>query len=125
MKPLARACVAYIAGRLICGTGVCSVFDCSQETELSQTNLDEGGVKISGLPSGRFLPASSSLNYKIRLNERGQNIDLSVKGDFFKGFDHESSCFFAGKVSGKKVYLYDYGELAHFQFRIMEGAKVF
>jgi hypothetical protein len=113
-----RACVASIAGHLITGKRIHSLYDYSRYSHIEVSGLI-GDEKVQELSPARRSQTAGSGGTKYRYCcSNGCFIDLTVKGNTFIGYVRERSYFFAGNVRGESIYLFDHGESSHFTYRI-------
>jgi hypothetical protein len=114
-----RTSIAYLAGRLITGKQIASLYDCN--------NLDH--IEIGSLPNAASL-RKIGCSYKdyVRVSKRKFNcryhfeedhtIDLSISGSTFMGRITGSNAYFIGNVRGNVVHLYDHEDSLHLNYRI-------
>jgi hypothetical protein len=119
MKAATSLSIAYIAGSLISGKPIASLYDYSQARY----------IDIACLPHAQYLKqfdyargvsnfgATSGSRYRYSFDS-GNFIDLTINGRTFIGYLSEGSCHFIGNVRGDSIYIYDYDEAAYFNYRI-------
>jgi hypothetical protein len=120
MRPSAHACVAYIAGRLISGRKILSLYDYAQSCDIDISNLPRA-EELSSFDyiSWSHMAKSSGISkFKYNLGA-GNHIDISIKGNTFIVYMTEETAHFMGTVRGDTVYIYDHKSSAHFNFRMM------
>jgi hypothetical protein len=126
MRENTRANVAYIAARLVLGDEASAVFDYSRGELL----------EIDGIVNAHCIETHER-NGACCVHGRGENgtfclfysderrpIDLAIDGREFEGFDHATTCHFAGEVSGHSVRFFDYGDGAHFSYSVKTETSV-
>ena len=121
MKKYNRTRIAYIAGRLITGKRIASLYDFN---ELSQ-------IEIASLPDAYYLrefggkykdcAAGGAGKYKYWVDCKKEHaIDLSINGSTFMGRITGSRACFLGNVRGDLIYIYDHEDALHLNYRISE-----
>lgn len=105
MSPGTRACVAYIAGRVISGATGSYLHD---HTEARQLNIGGTvhGKRIGLYDYERKCGFSGSLPYLFDDGTSAQVI-LDINGDLFEGRDGASGHQFSGSVVGSLISLRD------------------
>ncbi len=117
-----RACVAFVAARLISGRNASFIYDYSQSKYIGM----EGSVKpegvnlydndrccyFAGLGNGSF----------FNLYDFGGQcfVELRIEGREFEGHDYQTPSNFNGKVDGEAISLYDGAVSQSFFFRLAE-----
>jgi hypothetical protein len=120
MGPSAHAYVAYIAGRLISGKKIASLYDYSGSRDIDISSLLEAEELVSFDYVGWSHMAKGAGISKFKYNlGPGHNIDISIKGSTFIVYMRENSTHFMGTVRGDTVYICDHKSSAHFNFRMM------
>ncbi len=109
MRPLSRASVAYIAGKIITNSRANRVFDFSAgkdvefRGEISASSVDiqttDGKCQVSGGAYGS--------NYSLYDFSTAAEIELEISGRNFKGTDAATKSKFEGSVTGKTVTIVD------------------
>jgi hypothetical protein len=106
-----KACIAYVAGRLVSGKLTSSVYDFSQSKH----------VLISGTVNGQNIAiydhdrachfGGSGNGTALSLYDYGRSshISLQIQGNQFSGYDHGAGTHYSGTVSGNSVRIYDHG----------------
>ena len=113
-----RACIASIAGHLITGKRIHSLYDYSRYCHIEVSGLI-GDEKLQEFSPARIILTAGSGGTRYRYCcSNGCFIDLTVKGNIFIGYVRERSCFFAGNVRGESIHLFDHRESSHFTYRI-------
>lgn len=120
MKQSVRACVAYIAGRLISKRETTTIYDASQSKYLviggstSARRIDVHDYARDCQMTG----TGSRASYRLYDHGEAQHLSLIINGQKFDGYDYGSICHFTGKVDGSNISLYDYGERRSFSYRL-------
>jgi hypothetical protein len=111
-----RACVAYIAGRLVSGRSSSSVYDYSQSkhTAIAGT-VTNRQVAIYDYERGAYISGGAAQFYDY---DEGCYISLQLTGNNFRGFDYGSASHFSGSVNGRNILMFDYEKGSHFQYSI-------
>jgi hypothetical protein len=120
LEPNVRACMAYIAGRLISGRSPLPIFDSSQSKYIYITGpVDRHGVRIFDYDQGCFFGGSGSDGkFHLYHHRYGHYVSLTVRGNRFSGFDFGRKYHFTGKVEANAVSLYDQEVTQHFFYSL-------
>lgn len=120
MNQETRACVAYIAGRLITGLEVCNIYDASQAKYLVLSgSLGAREIVIHDAARDCWLSGTGrSGTYRLYDQGAAHHLSLIIEGEKFEGYDYGSICHFRGRVDGHSIALYDYGERRRFSYRL-------
>ncbi len=120
MKSEYRACVSYLAGKLMFDQDAVTMYECLEGRHLDAAELLEKN-NIS------LLEASPSLKRPVPFNELGERrvlynslsgeVYLNISGTTFKGYAASDCSLFMGKASGNLVVIYDYKEKSFFKYR--------
>ena len=93
MNPNTRACIAYVAAKLISGHGSSSIYDYSRSKHMSISGtVSESSVNIYVYERGCHFSGSPSNLYDYG---RGSHVSLSISGNQFKGYDYGDGCHFS------------------------------
>ena len=121
MKKYNRTRIAYIAGRLITGKRIASLYDFNDLSQIEIASLpdadclSEFGGKFKDYAAGR------SGKYKYWVDCKKQHaIDLSINGSTFMGRITGSTACFLGNVRGDQIYIYDHEDSLLLNYRISE-----
>jgi hypothetical protein len=116
LEPGTRACIAYVAGRLISGRAADHLFDMSKAKYLNISGSIEGAeVNVFDFERRcRFTGTLPSL-FDYGCNTR---ITLKIEGSRFSGFDLRAAHLFAGSMEDNQVKLYDYGVSRKFSYQL-------
>lgn len=116
-----RAYIAYMAARLI------------KQQELETTIVDlEGNIERNLMaicqqrpvaPTTTLRPCGTKRsgkgqNYCMIFPEADQHTCLSVYGQLFDGYDHQSGSHFSGVLHDNLIELYDYKRSDHFSYQV-------
>lgn len=116
MHPNTRACVAFVAAKLISGGGSSSVYDYSQSKHVSiGGSVTRSGVSIYDYERRCHFGGSPSSLYDYG---RRAHISLNINGRQFTGYDYGDGHHFSGTVNGNSVSIYDYGKSSHFSYSV-------
>ena len=120
MKPNVRACVAYVAGRLISKKSASSVYDYSQSKHVSvDGTVQTSNVDVDDYDRGcHFGGSGNGKSFDLYDYGDSHHVELTVNGRNFEGYDYGSSCHFSGDVSGSDISLYDYGDSSYFNYSV-------
>jgi hypothetical protein len=116
MHPNTRACVAFIAGKIISGSGNSSVYDYSQSKYINISG-SVSATKVSAYDHDRGCHFGGNLPSLYDYG-RSVHVSLEINGQDFKGYDYGDSQHFTGKVNGRSVSFYDYGESQYFNYSV-------
>lgn len=119
MKQYNRVRIAFIAGCLITGKRIASLYDANALTS----------IEIDSLPDAVFLrefdlkyrdyTGANENNFQFRYNcEKKHAIALTIKGNTFIGYITGSTAVFMGNVRGGSIYIYDREDSLHLNYRI-------
>ena len=116
MHPNTRACIAYVAGKLISGSGSSSVYDYSRSRHISISgSVDASHVGVYDHDRGCHFSGSLPNLYDYG---RSAHISLNINGNQFSGYDHGDSHHFSGLVNGSSISIYDNGASMHFNYSV-------
>jgi hypothetical protein len=114
MNPNTRACVAYVAGKLISGSSSTSVYDHARSRHIRFSGSVAGShVRIYDHDRGCHFSATLPNLYDYG---RSAHVSLKINGAEFKGYDYGDGHHFSGAVKGSAVSVYDSGESTHFNY---------
>ncbi|MDA8086484.1 MAG: hypothetical protein M0Z75_07280 [Nitrospiraceae bacterium] len=126
MKSEYRACVSYLAGRLIFGRDADTVYECLEGSHRDAVELLEKN-RISLLeaqpPIGRPVSFHEIGERTALYNSLFGEIYINISGNTFKGYAGGSSTLFVGKASGNLVVIYDYRKRSFFKYRFCSRQK--
>lgn len=116
MNPNTRACIAYVAGKAISGSGGSHIYDYQQSKHLT-VGGSVSGSSVGVFDYGRKCHSSGTLP---QLFDYGNNahISIDIKGSGFQGYDYGSGNHFMGSVNGSAITVFDYGESQHFNYSL-------
>jgi hypothetical protein len=119
MKSHTRTYIAYIAGRLITGKRIATLYDFSQLQHINITSLpDAESLREFDRLYRDYIPGyASGCTYKYT-SSTGHSIDLSFNGNTFIGHISGSSAYFVGNVRGDNIYVFDHEDSAHLNYKI-------
>lgn len=120
MKQAVRACVAYIAARLIMKRDFSNFYDAWQGKYLVISgSVGARAIQIHDFERDCRVTGTGSRN-AFSLYDHGEagHLSLLIRGDRFEGYDYGSTCHFRGVVDGSSISLYDYGEGRSFSYRL-------
>jgi hypothetical protein len=106
MSPGTRACIAYVAGRVVSGAAQSYVYD-----HAVAKRLNVGGT-INGPRVGLY-DYERGCNFHGQLphlhdDGTGARVVLEISGNRFSGHDHASGHSFSGKVDGASISFTDH-----------------
>ncbi|NJD57690.1 MAG: hypothetical protein FIA94_14970 [Nitrospirae bacterium] len=114
------ASIAVIAGKLIAGKSVASLYDFALP----------GNIDIDTLPNAPRLKAfhvdfrdytpgvATGSSYQYMIDESGQVLDLTINGSSFIGHIKGGASYFIGNVRGDAIYIFDHASSSAINFRI-------
>lgn len=109
MKNEVRAAVAYVAGRLVSGKESSSVFGFADKeyTALGGV-LSPASVNVFDYTHGcHFSGGGDGRTFVLLHSGVNNHVSLSVQGDRFSGYDHDSGRPFSGMVRRYLIRIYD------------------
>lgn len=116
MDPNTRACIAYVAAKLVSGKGASSVYDYSRSRYISISgSVDASRVAVYDYDRGCHFSGSTTGLYDYG---RSAHVSITWNGSRFTGYDYGDRHHFSGSVNGSSVSLYDYGESNYFNYSI-------
>jgi len=114
-----RIRIAYIAGRLITGRCIATLFDCNSRTQIEIDSLpDACGLREFDLKYRDNSGLNGSTCHCQYGCEKKHSIDLTIKGNTFIGYITGSSAIFMGNVRGDSIYIFDREDSLNLQYRI-------
>ncbi len=115
-----RACVAYVAGRLISGREFSVIYDDSRSTDVKiEGSIKTDYINLFDHDRQCYVAGQGNGNFYDLHDYGGQCFfELSIEGDTFHGYDYQTPCSFKGEVKGDAVSLYDDQACLSFSFRI-------
>lgn len=126
MKSECRACVSYLAGRLILGRDAMTIYGCLEGVRHDVPDLlerNQAALIEAKPPFGRPLRFDETGERSVLYNTFSGEIYMNISGNTFKGYEAGSSTLFAGKASGNLVVIFDYREKTFFKYRLCGGPK--
>jgi hypothetical protein len=116
MNPGTRACLAYVAGRVVSGSNRSSVYDYSRSKHISiGGSIDKNRVNIYDYERNCHFSGTLPRLYDYGISA---NVSLEIKGTSFSGYDYGASHAFSGSVRGSSISVYDYGVSQHFSYTV-------
>ncbi len=118
MKDNVRACVAYIAARLITECEFGSIYDCSRNRDFYICGCcDHNKIEVRDTDHGTVITGSSRDGKVILYNhEDSHYIEINISNHMFEGYDRKTNCHFSGEIDESSVLLYDYEDSGHFAY---------
>jgi len=114
-----RACMAYIAARLITKRDFIFLFDCQRNVQLKLCGRcheqkiavtdHEDKAEITGSTSGDSIT--------LYHHKECHYIEMNIFQNRFGGYDHGTCCHFSGEVKEDGVFVYDFSETGHFEYK--------
>ncbi len=120
MKSGYRACVSYLAGRLVFGHDAATIYECIEGRHLDAAELlNKNNISLQEIrpPLKKPVPFDELGTRYALYNSLSGDIYLNISGNTFKGYASEDSSLFMGKASGNLVVIYDYREKSFFKYR--------
>lgn len=119
MKIYNHARIAYIAGRLITGKHIASLYDFNNLSHIKIASLpDADCLREFDLKYRDFSGVNGSTYHCRYVCEKKHAIDLTIKGNTFIGYITGSAAIFIGNVRGDAIYIYDREDSLHLNYRI-------
>ncbi len=116
MNAATRACVAYVAGRVISKSDATNVYDYSRSKHVLFSG-DIDGDDVRAYDHDRSCHFGGSIPNLYDYGRR-VHVQLNIDGTEFRGYDYGDQHHFSGKVNGQQIQLYDYGESKHFNYSV-------
>lgn len=113
-----RTRIAYIAGRLITGKRIASLYDFNNLSYIEIESLPDAACLTEFNCKNKDYAAASPGKYKYWCCNKDHAIDLSIKGNTFMGKITGSTAYFMGNVRGDLIYIYDHEDSLHLNYRI-------
>ena len=118
MQPKLRTTIAFIAGRVITGRELSSIYDHLQGKSVQfESTFSPNYISVFNADRGCYTagPMEGGI---LDLYDYGHQhlIDLQISGRTFKGWDDLASCGFSGEVNGEEISFLDDGEGQAFTF---------
>ncbi len=114
-----HAFIACVAGRLISGKRIATLYDYVQARHINIRELPNVSCITEFDARHRdYIPGYSSGYIYQYTCEDGRTIDLCIKGNSFVGRFMGTATYFVGTVRGDAIYLFDHEESAHINYRI-------
>jgi hypothetical protein len=120
VSPGLRACVAYVAGRLITRRETLSVYDAPQGRTIYLTGaVGPAAVRVFDFDQHCFFEGIGAQG-RFRLFHHGERhyVSLVVEGSRFSGFDHGSTCYFRGNLQPTGITLWDQQANGFFNYSV-------
>ena len=118
MNAGARACIAYIAARLISRTESAGVFDIAQSIHFGFSgNVNSTIVSLHDYERNCAIVGKGD-GQRLHLHDFGSNseVSLKIKGNQFSGYENGTSNRFNGSVASNSVKFYDYQESTWYHY---------
>lgn len=120
MRPGHRACICFLAGKLIFGREAATIYDCLEGRLLDTAGLletDNVSLQEVRPPLGKPVPFDELGTRHAHYNSLSGDIYLNTSGNTFRGYSAADSSLFMGKASGNLVVIYDHREKSFFKYR--------
>ena len=120
VQPEVRACVAYIAGRLISKAEHATIYDYSRVQFVSINGaVGEQAVDVYDFSRGCSIRGNfTGSKYSLYHYGKGHFVDLAVQGNAFRGYDFGSGFYFHGNMAGPRVNLCDMQTKSWFDYAL-------
>ena len=119
MKINNRTRIAYIAGRLITGKRIASLYDFNNLSHIEIGSLPDADCLTEFDCKHKDYAAANPGRYKYWFCcKKDYSIDLSIKGNTFMGKITGSTAHFVGNVRGDLIHIYDHEDSLHLNYRI-------
>jgi len=114
-----RTRIAYIAGRLITGKRIASLYDFNSLSHIEIVRLPDADCLSEFDCKYKYYNSGNSGKYIYWFNcKKDHAIDLSVNGSTFMGKITGSTAYFIGNVRGDLIHIYDREDSLHLNYRI-------
>jgi hypothetical protein len=121
VKKYNRTRIAYIAGRLITGKHIASLYDFNDLLQVEIASLPDADCLTEFDAKHKESAAGRTGKYKYWVDcKKDHAIDLSINGSTFMGRITGSTACFLGNVRGDLIYIYDHEDSLHLNYRISE-----
>jgi hypothetical protein len=120
MQTKLRTCIAFIAGRLITGLEVTSIYDHGQAKSVRfEGPVGRAFIKIYDHDRECYTSGGSAEG-TVELFDFGyqHHIDLRTDGNTFEGYEDYTPSLFRGEVNGSEISFYDDNESQTFLFSL-------
>jgi len=119
VKQQNRIRIAFIAGRLISGKRVASLYDVDSLTTVEIDKQPDADCLREFDQQYKDYAGSNGDNFCCRYGlGKKHAISLSIKGSTFIGYITGSTAVFMGNVKGDSIYIYDREDSVHLHYRI-------
>lgn len=120
MEAHTRACVAYVVARLVSGRDASAIFDNTQSTRISMSGTVEADrIDVLDHERGsRFAGSGDGKTFNLVDHGAAGQVELTLYGYRFEGFDAGSQSHFFGEVHDAAVSLFDVGDSGYFHFSL-------
>jgi hypothetical protein len=118
MNGKARACIAYIVGRLVSGRDSAGVFDIARSEHFGFSgNVTPAIVSIHDFERNCAVVGEGD-GTRLQLHDFGSSSELSlkIKGKQFSGYENATSKHFNGSVNNNRVSVYDYEDSTWYHY---------
>ncbi len=120
MEAHTRACVAYVAARLVSGQDASEIFDQSSATSMRISGTVQAD-RIDVLDHQRgcqFAGSGDGKTFDLVDHGSAGGVELTMYGNRFEGFDAGSQSHFFGEVHHTAVSLFDVGDSGYFHYSL-------
>jgi hypothetical protein len=116
VEPHTRRAVAYIAGRLISGSGAGAVYDYSETRYVYFSgDVSDDAVNVYDYEQRCHIAGSPPSLFHFR--DR-RHIEFDRNGQQVNGFDYATNQHFSGTVNGNAVSLFDYEDNQNYNYSL-------
>jgi len=111
--------IAYIAGRLISGKKIATLYDYSQSGYVHLSKLaDTSFIKDFDEKHKDYIPGyATGCRYQYSFGA-GPTVELSINGNSFICHISATSSYFLGNIRGDSIYIFDHNKSEHFNYKI-------
>lgn len=114
-----RTRIAYIAGRLITGKRIASLYDFNSLSHIEISSLPDADCLTEFDCKYKDSGPGNPGKYIYWFNRKKDHaIDLSINGSTFMGKITGSTAYFIGNVRGDLIHIYDREDSLHLNYRI-------
>jgi len=114
------ASIAVIAGKLVAGKSVASLYDFALPGTINIDNLPNAPrLKAFHVEFRDYTPGvAAGSSYQCPIDKSGQVLEITINGSSFIGHIKGGASYFIGNVRGDAIYIFDHASSSAINFRI-------